>query len=175
MEILPYSQGDLDAYCGIYSIINAVRLMMPDLSEENSVKVFVKILKNLEGRKKLSHVFANGITPKELSRILKGVMNNGYRITAKQPFLHSKKLPSVEDFAKTVKSFLQEEQGRAVIIDLESFDHWSVVKKITEREIHFFDSSQMKKLHLKRCTTKEGTPGKSHYIDPRQTFFLSRK
>jgi hypothetical protein len=149
--------------------------MMPHLSGKDSAMIFVRILRHIEKRKKLSNVLAHGISPQELNGILKEVMVNGYSIKVKRPFLHSKKTPPVKDFVKVVKTFLQDGIGRAVIIDIESCGHWSVVKKITQREIHLSDSTQMKRFNLKRCTTKGSTFKKPHHIDPRHTFFLSRE
>jgi hypothetical protein len=47
----PYKQGDLDGLCGIYSIINAVRLVHKGLTDDDCDELFQKAFICLERRK----------------------------------------------------------------------------------------------------------------------------
>ena len=44
----PYQQGDLDGLCGVYSVVNAVRLLCPELNGSDAEYLFDRIVQSLD-------------------------------------------------------------------------------------------------------------------------------
>ncbi|MGV8058592.1 MAG: hypothetical protein AB2L12_11290 [Smithellaceae bacterium] len=177
MTLQPYEQGHLDYYCGIYSIANALKLIDRKMNCEESIKLFIKILCYLEKTGKLGSVAKRGILPGELNLILKQVVSNNYCITVTRPFYRKRK-PSIDQLFNQVTEFLEEGSKRALIAAIRSeengLEHWSVIRWVTKKEIHFFDSDSMKKLQRKKCTTGLPTTGRPYLIKPAEIFFLQK-
>jgi hypothetical protein len=174
MALRPYEQGHLDYYCGIYSIANALKLIDKRMRGEEPIKLFVRILNFLEKKGKLGSVAKKGVDPDELNLILEQVISNRYCITISRPFYRKRK-QSIDQILNKVETFLEDGPSRAVIVGvLGDFDHWSVIKRVTKMEIHFFDSDSMKKLPRNKCTTSLITARRPHLITPAEIFFLQR-
>jgi hypothetical protein len=174
MALRPYEQGHLDYYCGIYSIANALKLIDKKMRGEEPIKLFIKILGFLEKAGKLGSVAKKGVHPDELKLILEQVISNRYCITISRPFYRKRK-QSIDQILNKIATFLEEGSSRAVIVGvLGDFDHWSVIKRVTKKEIHFFDSDSLKKLPRNKCTTKSLTARRPHLITPAEIFFLQR-
>ena len=68
--MLPYEQGYLDGFCGIYSIINATRLVVRNMQEKEARKLFGKCMRHVEKRRSLGKVSSEGIDERDLWSIL---------------------------------------------------------------------------------------------------------
>ena len=68
----PYRQGDLDGLCGVYSVVNAVRVLCPELDQEGAEWLFAHLLQSLnESGVDLPIAVASGIGRVELGRLIR--------------------------------------------------------------------------------------------------------
>jgi hypothetical protein len=178
MKFYPFEQGALDYCCGFYALANAVKLIDRKMSNGESVVLFRKALKCLEKKRKrkLSSVAGVGLTTGELNLILREVISNRYDITVQRPFYRIKR-PFLNKILKDINDFMTEGPKRAVIAALggEGNDHWTVVAKITGKEIHFYDSSGIKKLRRGKCTAATASSIKPYSLCKKDIFFLSKQ
>lgn len=133
----PYEQGYLDGLCGIYSVINALRLVFKSMTELESIRLLREIFKCVEKRKKTSSIIVDGIDDKDISHILKEVIEPRYPILWRKPF--KRRLPTVDEFWDEILAFVTEGKHRTVIVGLEreDWDHFTVVHYITEKQLIF--------------------------------------
>src|SRR3954454_20855926 len=70
-RIRPYRQGRLDGLCGLYALINALRLLCPRLDEETCEAVFYALIK-ARTRQTASPlaVIADGLSRRELLKLI---------------------------------------------------------------------------------------------------------
>jgi len=172
--MIAYIQGDLDGTCGIYAVINALRLIFKSMTELEAMRLLKEIFKCMEKRKKPSSIIVDGITDKDIRHIFKEVIEPRYPITWNRPF--KKETPTIDKFWQEIFEFLKKGNHRSVIVSLENgdWDHWSVVHGITEKQILFFDSSELERVYRNRCSTKKATAKRPYLFTPCETFFISR-
>jgi hypothetical protein len=174
-DMSPYEQGYLDGLCGLYSVINAIRLVCKNTTEDECMILLKKIIKNLEKRKKISNIIIEGINEDEIRFILKEVIEPLYPITWERPYRKRKKL-TINAFWNGVSTFLKEGNRRAVIVSMETkrWDHWSVIYRITENQMSFFDSSDLKRVYRKRCTAGKRITKQMISFEAREAFFIAQ-
>ncbi len=166
----PFQQGGLDSLCGIYSLLNAEKVIN-NTKTEASQDLFNEIVAFLEEKKLLASILTDGMLLKNLRLILNEVM--GKIIPQYNLPFYAHPNPSLGEFWKEVEIFLNE-PSRAVIISLSGVhDHWSTIKKITDKQIRLFDSDGLNYLNRRYCTTAESTIKRQHKIRSAQTLFLS--
>jgi hypothetical protein len=167
----PYEQGYLDGLCGIYSVINAVRLLTK-IDEDEAMELFKDIMRHIEKTKRLSHICTGGISPSDMYNILRDVIAKKYPIEWQRPYFRVRR-PSVDVFWDRISAFIKEDSRRAVIVWMEykDWDHWSVVKTLTANRMTFFDSAGFKVIARGRSETAKGR-SKYYFLKPSNTFFL---
>ncbi len=132
-------------------------------------------MKHLDKVGLLAQFFTAGIRLKDIKAILTDVI--GDRIpTIEIPF-RGVKNPSLEDFwLKMLSSLYDTKRRRAIILGMSGvYDHWTVVRKITENQIKLFDSSRLGPLNRSECTTAYMAGKRCHVLWPAQTYFLGRE
>jgi len=67
----PYRQGRLDGLCGVYALINALRLLCPRLDEDTCERVFCALIR-ARARQKCSPlaVISGGLSRRELLQLI---------------------------------------------------------------------------------------------------------
>ncbi|MBA7570973.1 hypothetical protein ES708_12729 [subsurface metagenome] len=175
MALLPFEQGELDGLCGIYSVVNAVKLIAGRLSEYEATVLFEKILAYIETKHSIGAIMTEGIGTRDMIGIVKHVLRNDYGIGYRRPFLRSKNR-SFENYLEEISIFLHEGSPRAVIVSLDhkEWEHWTVIRSISPQLIHLFDSSDMKRLNKERCTIQAPTSDRPYMLNPSDTFFLTK-
>jgi hypothetical protein len=168
----PYYQGALDGLCAVYSIVNAARIIT-GIDEDQSRKLFHRIIMYLETTNELSTILTAGIGLKTIGSILRDVMADQIP-NRSMPFKQYPDTP-LDEFWSSMMGFLEDGSRRAILIGLGGpmWDHWSIVDSITEKQIHFFDSHKLKRLNRHRCTTTRSTSARPHVLSPTHTYFLS--
>ncbi len=169
--IKPYYQGALDGLCAVYSIVNAARIISA-IDEDQSRKLFHQIIAYLEQTSELSRILTAGIGLKTIGSILRDVVADKIPHRS-MPFKQYPETP-LDEFWSSMMDFLEGRPRRAILIGLGGpmWDHWSIVHGITEKQIHFFDSHQLKRLNRQRCTTTRSTSSRPHVLCPTHTYFL---
>jgi len=175
MGLKPYIQGDLDGYCGVYSIVNASRLIHRDMTDEKAELLFRRIMIHVEQRKKLSLVSTGGICIKDMEALVKELLPKDVKITGRKPFRRSRGIRKAA-FFKAIQEHLEGGKGRAVIANVrtDEWDHWTVVKSVSRKDILFFDSSSLNRLRRDRCRIGIKKQGSITMFLPRGVFFLWR-
>ncbi len=167
----PFQQGGLDSLCGIYSLVNAEKIINKTKTKD-SQDLFNEIVRFLAEENLLASILTGGMLLKKLKLILNEVI--GDRIPQKKLPFNARPNPNLGDFWTEVEIYLKE-PGRAVIISLSGVhDHWSTIEKITSNQIKLFDSNGLSHLNRGYCTTAEPTSKRQHIILPAQTLFLSK-
>jgi hypothetical protein len=171
----PYRQGDLDGLCGIYSIVNALRLVC-NLNNDECLILFKESLALLEKNKKLSEIVALGTSIVLLTRVFREVIDKKYPIKRTKPF-HKNKDVTLNEYWNALKEFLSE-PNRVVIIGIDGDDwdgHWTVIESVTPKMLVQFDSYDGKWLYKKNYTTRKITKSRPYILSPYHTFFISKK
>jgi hypothetical protein len=168
----PYLQGALDGLCAVYSIVNAARIIS-GIGEAESRELFHRIMVYLEQAHNLARILTAGIGLTTIGSILRDVVG----VLIENRTMPFKQYPdtSLDEFWSAMVSFLEGGNNRAILIGLGGpmWDHWSVVRAITEKQIHFFDSFRLKRLNRSRCTTIRSSSSRPHMLCPTHTYFLS--
>ncbi len=170
----PYQQGGLDSLCGLYSIINAERIINHS-SDDETQRLFDGLIHYLARRGLLSKFLIGGIIHREMLVILKKVVGRK-RISNVQIPWRGVQNPDLTAFWKSMQNFLDGTPGRAIILGLQGYhDHWTVIESITNRSILLYDSSLINRLPRSQCTTVYATWKRKHLLLPAQTYFLSNE
>jgi len=168
----PFQQGGLDSLCGLYSIINAERIVNHS-SDDETQQLFNDLIHYLSRRGLLSKFLIDGIIHKEMLVILDKVVGKKRIANVEIPF-RGVTNPDLTTFWKSMQAFLDGTPGRSIILGLQGYhDHWTVIEKITNRSILLYDSALIKRLPRISCTTVYATYQRKHVLLPAQTYFLS--
>ena len=167
----PYQQGGLDSLCGIYSIVNAERIINGTTIEESEV-LFCEIMRHLDKKKRLYSILTNGMLLKDVKQILNEIVRD--RIPVKQIQFAGKTNPDLSTFWKSMQEFLSESSKKAILLGLSGFhDHWTIISSITEKQIQLADSDSLQQLNRSNCTTYDIRGQRHHILWPAQTYFLA--
>ncbi len=170
----PFQQGGLDSLCGLYSIVNAERIINRSTDEETQ-QLFDDLIHYLSRRGLLTRFLIGGIIHTEMLVILKKVVGKKRISNADVPW-RGVPNPDLTTFWKSMQSFLDGTPGRAIVLGLQGYhDHWTVIEKITSRSILLYDSALIKRLPRSRCTTVYAAGRRQHILLPAQTYFLSNE
>jgi hypothetical protein len=169
--LLPFQQGGLDSLCGLYSIINAERIINRS-SDDETQHLFDDLVHFLSRRGLLSKVLVGGIIHVQMLLILDKVIGK-QRISSVEIPWRGVPNPDLTTFWVSMESFLDGTPGRSIILGLQGYhDHWTVIEAITDKTILLYDSSLIKRLARSHCTTTHTTNTRKHKLLPAQTYFL---
>jgi hypothetical protein len=169
----PYTQGELDGLCGLYAVINAVRISAT-IKYKHCQHIFHQSLKLLASQQDSSEVVFDGMSRACLSKAL-AVAATKAPIAWSWPFYRKK--ASLAVLWGTIENFINERQGNAAILWIGGHDwaHWTVVKEVTPRKMVLFDSWHRRCLTRGKCTIGEPTRARPIYIGATCTCFITRK
>lgn len=177
-ELRPLEQGHLDGLCGLYAIINAVRVAVyPELtlSTRVSKRLFECGLIILGRKKRLRHTIVNGIDHALWLVMCRVVIAEAERLTAyrlvvSHLFNHERSWHTrnvIHGIAASVR------RNQPVIICLEGrLDHWSVVTQCTPTRFNLFDSAGYRCIFIASLTASDKRPGKAHLVNRDGVFVL---
>lgn len=170
----PFQQGGLDSLCGLYSIVNAERIINRS-SDDETQQLFDELIHFLSRRRLLSKFLIGGILHPQMLMILDKVVGNNRISNVAIPW-RGVPNPDLTTFWQSMQSFLDGTPGRSIILGLQGYhDHWTVIEKISNRSIFLYDSSLIKRLPRSHCTTTYPTDKRKHLLLPAQTYFLSNE
>ncbi len=168
----PFQQGGLDSLCGLYSIINAERIINHS-SDEETQQLFDDLIHYLSRRGLLTKFLIGGIVHTEMLVILNKVVGRK-RISNVQIPWRGMLNPDLTALWKSMQTFLDGTPERAIILGLQGYhDHWTVIESITNRSIKLYDSALIQRLPRSSCTTVYATWKRKYVLLPAQTYFLS--
>lgn len=176
-RLKPFRQGDLDSLCGLYSVLNATRLLCPELDYEGSRSLFRQLAERLTAKKVTAfETVAWGIeTPTVMALIqsartyVREVLDASLRL---ELFRSARKTLRIGYLWKALMSRLKE--GWVAIIGISGrHNHWTVAHRATAKSMRLFDSDLMTALKRSRCSLRSTRV--PHQIDPEDVFLLRRE
>ena len=166
----PFQQGGLDSLCGLYSLVNAER-MINRSSDDQAQRLFDEMVHFLARKRLLTRILLDGVIHRHMLLILDQVVNG--RISNIETRWLGQPTPELDAFWESMRDFLDEAPGRAIILGLNGHhDHWTVVQKITRSSIFLYDSNEIRRLPRSACSTSRHR--RKHLLLPAQTYFLSK-
>ena len=141
----PYRQGELDALCALYAVVNAVRLLAQPhqrMSRAACVELFASLVGSLAARGRLQRVLTEGSGCKIVARALTQAdrwLGKQYDLGLRshRPFRRRKDHDRT-DAARILAEHLAQ-PGQAAIVATP--EHWTVATAMIGRRLQLFDSS----------------------------------
>ena len=144
-DLTPFTQGKLDCLCGIYSIINAVRLLRQPVwpvSHMAARQLFETGTASLLRKGLLDAAVVDGMVIrhwKQLAALLtRQASTDAFNVTVETPTKSGRKLPAESTERWMVESIAN---GKPVLMHLgRRHQHYTVVAGIDRHQISLFDS-----------------------------------
>lgn len=166
----PFQQGGLDSLCGLYSIVNAERIINHS-SAEQAQKLFDDMVHFLSRKRILTRILLDGVIHSHMILVLEKVVNG--RIPKLEIPWRSQPTPELDEFWQSMVDFLKVGHDRAIILGLNGVhDHWTVIHSISSNSVFLYDSARISRLPRLECTTAKHR--RKHHLLPAQTYFLSK-
>ena len=173
----PYRQGDLDGLCGVYSIVNAVRALCPELDQEGAEWLFAHLLQSLcDADVDLSIAVTGGIGRVELARLVRAAI--AYIDEELEIKLTVKRLPKALRLTSNLGELWQAFEASlspkcvAIIGIAGIHSHWTIAAKVTAKQVRLYDSGRITVLRRGLCTV--GKAVNRHGIPPKHVFLIER-
>ena len=174
----PFRQGDLDGLCGVYSTINAIRLLAPELDRAAATCLFSHLMSELPKiGARPEEVITEGLWRRALERLLRCAarkMADEYDVVLKvarmpKPLRHTTRLDALWTWLSNNLS-----PTSVVILALSGrHSHWTVAVEISGQQIYLLDSGDLRV--LRRCNCTVGHAKKRHSISPEWVFVVRRR
>jgi len=169
LSLPPFQQGGLDSLCGLYSMVNAERIINGSSSEQ-SQELFDTMVHFLSRKRLLKRILLDGVIHNHMLLILEKVVNGRIK-TIEIPW-RGQPTPDLDAFWKSMQDFLDGAPARSIILGLNGYhDHWTVIRHITSKSIFLYDSAKISPLRRAQCSTARRR--RKHLLLPAQTYFLS--
>ncbi len=171
MEIKPSHQGYLDSLCGIYSIVNADKIVN-NSTEDESQSLFNTIIRHLAKKKILKDITLEGTDHKTMTDLINNVV--GFRFPYKVS--NRKSVSSLNEWWEISSKFLIEKPNRTIILSVGGRDnHLTVISRITQRRIFLLDSNKRDFFKRSDCTTLAKWDESKLVIYPAQCWYLGKE
>jgi hypothetical protein len=173
----PFQQGEMDCFCGPYSVINALYYLDIIETKNDALDQLLRMLSRLEQSSSLLTRMEEGTGGDELVRMLKVCGDCHHNVKRKRPFFRQAKSITIEQYRLALTQFFEWQDGVA-LISIEGFhDHWTIVTGVSERSFHLFDSGGLQRLSINHCNMlcalgEARTNRRTHIIDPFHTHFM---
>ena len=156
-RLKPLRQGGLDSLCGVYAIVNAVRMVLAPsgrLTRDDALTLFATLTEELARRGDLHDAVTDGISAQLEWQLAKHAVrhlreDHQIAIDVQRPFSRRKAM-SLAAMAKELARATRD--GAAVIIEVREWKyHWTVVRDVTEKSLLLLDSAGVKTMRLATC------------------------
>ena len=154
-RLRPYQQGRLDGLCGLYALINALRLLCPRLDEDACERVFCALIR-ARARQTASPlaVISHGLSRRELVQLIdpwrRFVRKElGIKLTVERLKVSEPTLPGLW---QGLCEALDGGQSVAIVGLDGAARHWTVAYAATERTLRVADSCGLRMIFRSRCT-----------------------
>lgn len=168
--IAPYRQGELDGLCGVYAIVNALRLVLEShpagFTRRDWEQLFHTLLATIDnGRGGVCHVVANGMSARRFRKVAKSAtlhMHEEHALDVSiEPLFARDDRPTTDGlFVAIAKST---ESGEPVIADFAGrLNHWTVIRAVTQQSLLLFDSGGLFRVARRNCQLVKHRGSKRH-------------
>lgn len=143
-------QGDLDNFCGIYSLVNMVSYLYKGKIKRKLL--YLKLVNEFHHQHNLIDLVDTGMSNVEMDSLIESVLAKGYYrqhypIQISMPYRSKFHIKKTQLF-KEINQFLNKKDGQSTSVIIGTQYHWSVVSHIDKHFIHFLDSSNFNKARL---------------------------
>jgi hypothetical protein len=176
----PFRQGNMDATCGLYAIVNSVRLSASCLKRLSVVECkelyqcLVHVSDQFEGG--FAGVLCEGLGIREMKVLLKHAdcwLLDRQEMTLEwsKPYT-SRQRPDLMEYRTQLQDHL--ELGGTAILGLGGWweDHWTVLHKLTAKSVMLCDSGGLKRLFSDSLNNPKGEVRSRWVIDATSTFLI---
>lgn len=168
---MTFVQGYLDSLCGLYSIVNAYKIIN-DATDKESASLFNEIIEYLNEKGTLKDIIIEGTDDRVITRIMADVV--GYRIPWKMR-LAKKEFKSLAHWWKFSRNFMEQKPNRAIILSLDGkTEHLTVINRITDRTLFLTDSSGISTIRRSMCKMKGYSEKDKYIIFPNECWYLGK-
>lgn len=182
-QLKPYRQGAFDGLCGVYSVINAMKLIAKNsdgFSEEFCELLFNALIRHATLKIGVRRLIRSG-TPHRLMRsFLRGSCdyvsrNRKLKPCVKRPLLRQGRL-SIDSVIDTMRRKLATQPCSFIVEIGGVHSHWTVIRDISKAQVHLFDSDGLKVLNIGelRMSYEQPKPGAKHWLVAGSIFMLTR-
>jgi len=170
--IKPYLQGDLDSYCGLYSMVNIAHYLTGPLTQNQAEDLMTYMLYILGQKDLAENVFSEGLGLQSIAFLAKTVLLARYGITYRKPF-HLGQYPTIGGVVNRLRHVTLS-RGYIALIAIEGkYSHWVPITNITDKSLICFDSSDLKLLPIDQISTNENST-KTHILYPRHCYVFKK-
>jgi hypothetical protein len=157
----PYQQGELDYFCGLYAIINALRLGVAPVRPLSTVEcsqLFRHGLAYLNERGRLPSCRRSGLAVRLWHRLAaelaaEASIKTALRIPISRPFSKARR-PTLGEVLALIETMINERSP--VLLLLEATNrHFTVVSGYTRTRLRLFDSSGQSWINRSSCDTSD--------------------
>lgn len=198
-KLTPVRQGVIDGLCGVYAVLNACRLLgvagdqrlSPDLQWDQSKRLFAALCLSRSTRELFPDVVCNGVEGPGVERLIAVAQHwasrhSRYVVEVEEPKLRVGAAGAGEYF-DALREAMRVKRGerKAFILGLAPpWDHWTVVRRVREKDALFFDSwdfpsQRSDTAPLRAFTFDKKAKGVEnhtrHLIDARRGFLLTSR
>lgn len=154
-------QGDLDALCGIYALINALEVAgVTGPRSQMHRRLFRRLACGLPPDR-LQNAMHDGLDEEDLIRTSNRAFRwlrqaYGLRASLSQP-LRGERIDDLAIYVATVAEWTREPNLAVIVnVHLPSLSHWTVIRAVRSRVIEVRDSTTLKRLELDRFSLVRG-------------------
>lgn len=166
-----FKQGYLDSLCGIYSIVNADKLINKS-SENESQILFNRIVDYLHDIGILRDILIEGVDQKTMKEIIFNVALDRFPLHK----TNKRGIISIREWWNYSQSFVDGHDTRAIILSLGGrISHLTTIYRMTNRRIFLFDSGISSILNRADCKMNNYTDSDKYKIYPAQCWYLGKE
>jgi hypothetical protein len=175
--IEPANQGDYDGLCGLYCIINAIRLVMAphrELMREEVRALFAAGVRHLERKGNLPEAVHSCVSERDWPKLAERVAITAQALVCRPILLEWPQLSkniSIQDTFRRIERMIASGKGPCVFFR-GKYRHYSVISGYTPASLTLFDSYGHRWLWRRSCGTT-ATPTSLHRFHVRSLISLS--
>lgn len=142
-------QGDLDNFCGIYSLINAVSYLYG--GKLNRKALYLRLVNEFHRQHNLIDLINSGMSNVEMDSLIEAVLETGYYyhhypIRVCMPYRCRVNIKTPQIFSE-IRRFINKGNDKSTSVIIGTQYHWSVVSHVDNQFIYFLDSTTFNKAY----------------------------
>jgi len=159
-ELMPFRQGHLDRFCGLYAAVNALNLASDEIviSHGEATNLFSNLLPMALDLVSERDWAFKGLKGGELEELVKAILYGQRAVHRPFKLAHPDLFRTIDNSGKTTTKGLirsvSKRRGCALIVRIvhkSSGQHWSVAQSVKGKTVRLFDSANIDSVPLKRC------------------------
>ena len=182
-QLKPYRQGAFDGFCGVYSVINAMKLIAKNgdgFGEEFCELLFNALIRHATLKMGVRRLTRSGTSHRLMRSFLRGSCdyvsrNRKLKPCVKRPLLAQGRL-SIDRVINLMRLELAIQPCSFIVEIGGVHSHWTVIRGINNAQVQLFDSDGLKVLNISelRMSYEKPDPRAKHWLVAGSIFMLTR-